>query len=565
MKANRARAGTGRTEWLPVAGAALCGLVVYALLPQGIIALNDDFAYLRSVVETLQHGRPWTNDWLEPWSVGLSVLSAGLYLGTGSFTFATYGLLVLSAAASFHLANRLLASRGVSPGRAFFLTALGLSFPTVLWKEVQFTGMALYLPCLLGALWAAENRKWSLFLIAWLLGFSTRQSALVWGILPLAAAVGDAREAESPTARRWLAPVLVVVFGTVVFFTLAATVNKTVAQRLITDHLWSAWRPADAVRTGSIGLAAVFLAAGWAAAALGLAEARGGRDRLGRWLAGVVVAAVLLGINLRSLVAVEFDSFDSAWGLAGLRLLLVAGALGLALGRFSWRPLPLAGAVAAVAALSFRTTVWDYYLVEAGVFGFFAVGPDRTKPVAARQPAGWAWAAVGAGLALCQVLGALQIKATLDRTHALFVLGSRAVEEGRLAPDKASFLPWGLMAWYYFPLHVQQVGEDANELGEFGSYLEQDAVLVAWRYSRRLRPLPGHDGGLPEDRSVVFLSGKFNYCWFYGVEVELLTGPPENVRPARRPYPVGYRPPTFPTNDAGWRAVIAGETKLAVP
>ena len=61
------------------------GLVIYVTLPPEAIAINDDFAYLKSVVQTLQHGRPWTNDWLEPWSASLASLSALVFHATGRF------------------------------------------------------------------------------------------------------------------------------------------------------------------------------------------------------------------------------------------------------------------------------------------------------------------------------------------------------------------------------------------------------------------------------------------------------------------------------------------------
>jgi len=76
--------------------------------------LNDDFGYLRSVVSTLQRGRLWTDDWLEPWAAGLSLLSALLFKATDSFYFATYGLLALLAAGAFFAAGRLLLARNVA-------------------------------------------------------------------------------------------------------------------------------------------------------------------------------------------------------------------------------------------------------------------------------------------------------------------------------------------------------------------------------------------------------------------------------------------------------------------
>ena len=73
------------------------GVFVFATLPGGVVVMNDDFGYLRSVVATLQHGRPWTDEWLEPWSAGLSVLSALVYLATGSWLLAIQGVQALLA------------------------------------------------------------------------------------------------------------------------------------------------------------------------------------------------------------------------------------------------------------------------------------------------------------------------------------------------------------------------------------------------------------------------------------------------------------------------------------
>ncbi len=546
-------------------GATAYGLFVLALLPPGIIALNDDFAYLRSVVETLQHGRLWTDDWLEPWAAGLSLLSALLFKGTGSFYFATYGLLALLAAAAFFAAGQLLLARNLPIGRTLLLAALGLTFPTLLWKQVQFTGLALYLPCLLVALWAAEARRWVVFGVAWLLALATRQSALAWAALPLAAIVMDWRADGKSAGRRWLGPLLSVVAGSGLYLILGQFMNKTVAQQAITDRMWENWNFSQAQHSLLTGGVVLLLAVGlgqWAFR--GVSVPHDGQGRRWLWVAGVALAGIFLLIaNVRDRVACEFDTFDSAWGAGYLRVGMALGLAGLALGRFSWRTVPLAGALAALEVLSLRSVIWDYYLLDVVVFGFCAVQPAVTD--AAGDVAKWAPRLPVGAIALFQVVSVLPIKGSLDRTHALFDLGSRAVEEGRVAPQKASFLPFGLMAWYYFPLHVRDGWTSGPDLADFGGCLEQDTVLIAWRYSKPLRGLPGHDTGLPEDRSQVIASGKFNYCWFYGVEVMLLPAPPASVRPGKRQYPADYRLPVYPHDDAGWRDLIRGETKLAAP
>jgi len=88
------------------------------------------------------------------WAASLSVLSALLYTVTGNFYASTYGLLALLAAVSFGCCTRLLLARGLKLSGAFSISALLLTFPTVFWKTIQFTSMAVYIPCLLVALWA---------------------------------------------------------------------------------------------------------------------------------------------------------------------------------------------------------------------------------------------------------------------------------------------------------------------------------------------------------------------------------------------------------------------------
>ena len=147
-------------------GGALFGGLIFLLLPASVITLDDDFGYLRSVVETVRRGRPWTDDWLEPWSASISVLAGLVFRFAGSFKLAIHGTLVAAGVASLVGAVGLFLVRGLHAGRAISFAALLLTFPTLLWKSVEFTGMSLYLPCLLLALGAAERRRWGWFLLA---------------------------------------------------------------------------------------------------------------------------------------------------------------------------------------------------------------------------------------------------------------------------------------------------------------------------------------------------------------------------------------------------------------
>jgi hypothetical protein len=127
----------GRTSTILLLGAAVFGTLIYLAMPAGVMTSSDDFGYLRSVVETLQRGRPWTDEWLEPWTASFSTLAAGFYLLTGSFHFATYGLAALLAGTSFAILAWWWKGRGLSAATACVAAAVPLLFPTIFWKEVD--------------------------------------------------------------------------------------------------------------------------------------------------------------------------------------------------------------------------------------------------------------------------------------------------------------------------------------------------------------------------------------------------------------------------------------------
>jgi hypothetical protein len=153
--------GSQPALWLAVG----FGAFLYVMLPAGVTVMNDDFGYLGSVIETIQRGRPWTDEWLEPWSGSLAAFSALGFKLTGSFLIATQGLQAVYAAGAAALTYLLFRTLGLAVRESVIAAVLALSFPTLLWKFIEFTSMTVYLPCLLGAMWAAGQRRWWWFFL----------------------------------------------------------------------------------------------------------------------------------------------------------------------------------------------------------------------------------------------------------------------------------------------------------------------------------------------------------------------------------------------------------------
>ena len=114
----------GRSPLLWLAGGV--GALFWLMLPAGVTVMNDDFGYVGSVVETIQRGRPWTDEWLAPWSASLAVCSALLFKLTGSFLVATQGLQAAGVAGAAALAYLLFRDRALAPRAAAVAVFLAL-------------------------------------------------------------------------------------------------------------------------------------------------------------------------------------------------------------------------------------------------------------------------------------------------------------------------------------------------------------------------------------------------------------------------------------------------------
>lgn len=182
------------------------GLLLWTLLPATLGPRErDEFAYLKSVFETLQHDRPWTDDYLEPWAALLSTLVAALFRLTHEMQFAVQAPSVVGGAVGFAALAAAL-SRGSRAALPIALAATAVLFtaPIVLRCLTEFTGFELVFPALAVCLWAALRQRWGIFLLAWCVAAASRQSALGWLALPGWSAWTLARRPEPN--RTWRQP-----------------------------------------------------------------------------------------------------------------------------------------------------------------------------------------------------------------------------------------------------------------------------------------------------------------------------------------------------------------------
>jgi hypothetical protein len=532
--------------------AVVAAAVVFCTFPGGVVPLNDGFGYLRSIALTYEHGRPWTDEWLGPWSAGFSVLGATVFGLTGSMYLATYGVCAALMGVAAWAACKLFARAGATIAVSLALTALLLLFPTVLWKFLEINGFALYFSCLLLALLAYERSNWTAFALVWCVALSTRQSAVAWGALPAYAAISHWRRGSPVGSHAVLRPLVTVAVAGLFFGFLMRYMNHTQAQLVVTDRVFANWRLGDSLHT----LPIVLLVAG-VGYGLGSLTLGGRNQESAGWLRllAVVLALPILyigaAVDLRTLIDFDHAAFQVPVFHVYLQGLCVVGGIGMLRSALRIRGDFLLAASACTLVLLLRNAAWDYYLVDAFVFALLAA---PAKPAASRQSRFLPWA-LGA-LACLSLSFVVYFKARYDREYAVATTGWHALTRGAIPWSDASFLPFGVMGWHFHPYYATHEGKDSADLADFGRYLRHDVVGVAFRYQRHLRWLPGFDGTIPGDKATIIERERHRFCWAFYLDVALVRLPAAEAKPAKTPYPPTLVPAALPVDDAGWRAAL---------
>jgi hypothetical protein len=361
------------------------GLFILALPHQIVAIKSDDFGYLLSITDSIARHRPVTNGWLAPYAVSNSVASAIIYFLAGSFYAATYGALLVYAALFCILLYCNLRPQ-LTQARAALVVLATAIFPVIFYKLSDFTSSAQSWVLFLGALLAFRHRRTALFAALVVTAFANRQNYLGLFAIPLWVLVTDwyrhrridrkeaaiavagmatcllVMRAVPPNFFRGrvmssfvtLEPLPLLTHAAVYFFCLLCfhTIG-TIASRGIRGMSWPPLRwPVAAL--GAIGL---FLIARYAGASEVIRfEAMPFKTM--RSLLSVVLVVFLTGGALFAPVE-KLVKDPMFWGAAGLY---------------------------AVSALS--PAMWDYYMVEAVLFGL-VMGSRETSAAPAPRAIPW--------------------------------------------------------------------------------------------------------------------------------------------------------------------------------
>ena len=527
--------------------------MVFALLPREIVVCNDDFGYLRSVIETLQRGRPWTDDWLEPWSASLSVIVSLVYLVVGNFHLAVHGTLAALGGISFYMLCCLLLQRGFRNVSAIAVASLLLTSPTVLWKSVEFTSIVIYLPCLLAAVWAVESRRWWLFGLVWMLAVTSRQSALTWLIMPGWEILQILRRREAPRGI-WF-PLLLCGGGALFFWWFGTAMNTTHAQAMITQHLFSNASATTISPAVVAGILVFLIAAGWGGAARQLQADHPWQQRLPHTAALVLIlagAALFFAGTLFQAVGFEHAGYAGGTGSLYLKLAILLAAAGWLTGGLRISTEKMIWALGSLVPLCLRPELWDYYFLDVAVFGFLGIEAPPT-PAGSGSPLRWISRSLVAGVAALQLGTTWLIKLSLDDADAKGRLAEHAMRTGTIKPAELGFVPFGFRGWYLHKYHILHEGAKDPNIAGLQRYVDGKATVVAVRYNGPPWLFPGSRKHSAADLPGVITTESHPVGWFFSADYRLLRRAPASAVPINESV---FSSPSFPLNDAEWRDLI---------
>lgn len=568
-------------SWLPNAsGALLFGLLVWLVLPATVVTYDDDFAYLRSVVETVQRGRPWTYEWLTPWAASLSGLVAVLFKVTGSMSFAVHFSLSLAGAMTYFGLSSVLRNQGVFGWRVPLFCGLLLLLPSVFFMHLMFTSVALYMGCLWLCAWLGMERKWGWFFLFWCIAIASRQSAITWLALPGWLIVADVWRHRRIRFREAsvLRPILVISAGAITLLILMKGMNKTSGQQTTFGGLESflawgrLWQPL------TLGTIALFVGLGLGGIA---SQFKTSAPRViwgrGQWVFATlaIVLGGFAGLVFRELVSGSHSSYRD--GISHLYFVFWGGLGGLGLSLIRTRPRweTFFVGLGAFNLLLIYGGVFDYYFNDLIFWGFVSTlatenGPSEVQALGLKSIFKTTILAGLFFLVGVNLRWLVRFRYEGDRAAGVIKLYETGLRSGKIRPDQIGQDTFGHCGWLLEDYHREHDSGPSYSLGEFMLYTQtwdgKSGTGIETELDKKVRKvrewLPSHNTSslIKSKAKKVIHQIEAPVLWGkYSVRYSIVrVEPTESNEATHRSLRMDtYKLNPFPLDDSEWRAYIS--------
>ncbi|MFZ4768115.1 MAG: hypothetical protein ACOYMN_24470, partial [Roseimicrobium sp.] len=557
-------------------------------LPNMVITMDDDFWYLRSVIETAQRGRPWTAEWLTPWAASSSTLSALLLSLTGSMQFAVHANLIVAGGMAFYGLTAHFLALGWGVTRSALLGFALLALPSLFFMHLMFTSVGLYMGCLWLCAWFGLRRNWLCFTIFWCIGVAARQSAVAWLALPCWALLQAlwTHRSSAWTKTEFRKPFLVLCTASIWVVALMLTMNKTMGQKLSFGQMEQTLSLQRLGVPVVLSLFSLLTGFGWS----GIAALVGGdqtrRPLFTGWWAAVATP-----------LAATAGALSAQWGFTHILathpcygdpfapwfflLLGAAAGAGLVLRSRSVRADALLAALGSCCLVVLYGGTFDYHYNDVLLWGFLAGLPMTGASADALQTTPWPWrSALGwaALLLLCawNLYCYPKLKLQQDRMAGLNRLYEKAFREGKLRPHEAGQITFGHCGWVFEDYYAHTDRQKIPTIGGFVNYTDSwDGRRGTGVLTEHFKPIssyrewfPRHNNRkLADSKAVVRVAAiQAPILWKHRARYSLMMAPREGPRPGQWDIDYGkFKPNPFPLNDAEWQLYLEGKLAGSLP
>lgn len=544
-------------------GAALFGLLIWLLLPSMVVVIDDDFWYLKSVVETFQRGRPWTSEYLAPWAASTSSLAALVFALTDRMSLAVHGQLAIAGFLSCLGLTLWLRDLGVSTSRRWMAALVLLASPTVLFMHLLFTGVALYWGCLWMSVWAYGRRRWWVFLMFWAVALANRQSAITWLALP-----GWYFLTEGWQRKDWR-PVQMMVAAGVWFLLVKKGMNPNIGQQWVNHEAFDLSRLGTRPVTLALCLAALTTGFGLS----GFARPDAWKVRLWAALPAMALGA-LAGIKCLTFIVWTHNGYNDPYVEFYFGVLGAFAGLGLVVGGVR-RPAvgALIAALGGMVLLTLYSGKFDYYFVEILWWGVVA-GAAGASSSATSSATGRVWQWIALILALVVIVLNARFMARLKleqhRFAAFNTLYEKAYRDGSLKLHETGLTTMGHMGWWLEDYYREKTGP--RSFGDLAGFIRlcdnwdstDGGVSLVTELPKSFRKvnawLPSRTSKIlnrPEAREIGSLKQRVLFFWDATYRLKQL----KRQHPAAHEVEIDYatfkaRP--FPLDDEEWSRLLRG-------
>ena len=418
--------------------------------------------------------------------------------------------------------------------------------------------MPLCLVCWLVAIEAAAKGKLGIFFVAWVVALSSRQSALVWVTLPVGFVLQVWWKGQASVKRTLLKLVGLVMAAVLAYGLLLYSMNRTHAQAVMMPDLWiNLGRTVFWQHLGLV-MAVYVIAVGWGGLVLGCARFRRGERLTFTWskFGAVVVVGLFWWGDARSWVQSEHPYWSQGAGACVFHALCGLAMVGwCAFGRLVLSFPSLLVALATGLLLGLRGVIWDYYLLEIMVLGFFGVRLGEHQSNSPGQGGrvtvftGVLWVA----LLWPQARVGHAIKNVVDHNYGVVVLCEQAMRAGQITADELSVASFGYQGWCLYPYYIRHEGARGGYIADFQNYLRPGSLRMVIEGAGD--ELPSLANGRLRPHETLLRSTEASWAWTARRRFSLIRT--EGTTPAVWPLSFPYVHDLFPLNDREWREKIS--------